>query len=120
MESDVGTAAAILEEAERLVRAGWTTGCLARDADGAPVAVQSDAACMFCMEGALWRASLLHLGHDECRGPLRSAVVAVDGVVDPSIPSFNDRRCRSGEHAGNVLKIARERLFEAGGTRVTA
>lgn len=42
--------------ARKLVLAGWTQGCVARDAKGASVDINSADATRFCMVGALARA----------------------------------------------------------------
>lgn len=47
----------VLEEAKKLLEAGWTQEAEARNKDGKPVWADSEEACCFCIIGAVFAAA---------------------------------------------------------------
>ncbi len=93
---------AVFERAAELIEAGWTQRAMARSADGPPVAYNSDRACCFCMQGAVYRASPGVIGW---QNPYWAEVVA--RVKNPV--TYNDAPERTpAEVADELRRIGRE------------
>lgn len=96
-------------EAARLIRAGWTTGTLARDGNGDAVdPLALDATC-FCAVGALTRAA-----HNAGLGGWNQSVLALrknlaSTVGARSVAAWNDRPGVDAEQvASTIERVAQE------------
>jgi len=92
-EARPATAVDILTAARDLIsdRNRWTTGYLARDANGDRCGVSDGGASCWCAEGAVYRASDA-LRDGSRRLESEALVILADAVTYPfgSIPAFND------------------------------
>lgn len=102
------SAAAVLDEAIRLVTRGWCQGAIALKAPMQKVAAWSDDACMWCLSGALSRAR--HNvgdgeGYVEAVNLVGDIIAGQEGKPIP-IEQWNDRRERTQADVVRVLAKA--------------
>ncbi len=82
----------VLRRARALVKRGWTKRAFARNKYGHEVALESNAACRFCAEGAIRRVTG-ETGDSDTSEATRKALPVLSGVVAGGIaPAFNDLR----------------------------
>ena len=84
----------VLGVAKGLIQKGWTTGVMARDANGSDVDPLDPAACQWCLVGALYRAFQDVTGlQDRYEGPLKQmmgqALFHLRGVTTRPRMSFD-------------------------------
>lgn len=78
-----------------LVTKGWTQGDMARDAEGDPVHIWSEAASCFCAYGALRAATPGGVGASYAQMDAASALEATIGDEWPDFIEFNDAPVRT-------------------------
>lgn len=102
---------ALLDRAIALVRGGWTQGVYARTGTGEEISVIHPAACMFCLSGAITRASFGRKNEVRLADAARRAV---DRVLDSQVPGcrtlYNDAPNRTKEDVIKVLKRAKSEV----------
>lgn len=103
------TAKKILKTASKVVKRGWTTGAIARRADGSRCSpYASDAAC-FCAYGAIDRAVFELTGQTSNAEGDRAEIVLINLVhkeTGTSVPSFNDKVAKDADQVAELFKRA--------------
>lgn len=99
----------VLEEAKTLLEKGWTQGEFAKDATGRPVSPSLEGACVFCMVGAVDRASNFDdEGSCDVRGKAYAALTheVLSSSGSRTIVSFNDAAGRTKEEVIGLFERA--------------
>lgn len=98
----------VLAHALNLVSDGWTRNAPARDAWLKPVPVMDEAACVFCAQGAIYRAAR-EMYPDAWAGPLNIALKTYSREIGvPSIPYWQDTEERT---IGQVKEMFRRSII---------
>lgn len=106
MDDRAPLVAAVLLRAAWRIRRGFTTGCLARDAEGRPVDPTSHLAVAWCAEGAIAAVA-------ESRAEAEKAVratCAASGLAAGGLTQWNDAEARDEEQVARLLEQASHRL----------
>ncbi len=85
---------AILQNARNLIKLPefWTQGCLARRANGLPVFYRDEAACSWCIAGAVLREQMVfpESGQEALNAIAAAINVRRSAIVPMTISQFND------------------------------
>ena len=97
----------VLERARELIEQGWTTGTMAREANGSPCSYASPYAVRWCANGALWQAAI------ETPGPTGRHFVAAGKQLERTIPTYiqlistwNDHNTRTAAEVLETFDLA--------------